>query len=225
MTKKSFSIILCFISIIISFSCGDGGKYKITGDVPLYLSDNDIVYLTNVDNGILLDSAVVKNGKFQFEGNVEQSAIGTLESGDLSVSFILEKGVINVDLANPFGATGTKLNEQLSKYLSELSQLSQEIGKDYEEIFENETISDEQKDLQLFTLQENFMIDVNKINETYFSKNRDNALGLFVISIWLDFLSAEKFIEIYNSAGKYIQDNPGLKNILEAVKNADSFEK
>ena len=225
MTKKSLSIILCFISIIISFSCGDGGKYKITGDVPLYLSDNDIVYLTNVDNGVLLDSAVVRNGKFQFEGNVEQSAIGTLESGDLSVSFILEKGVINVDLANPFGATGTKLNDQLSKYLSKLSQLSQEVGKDYESISESEAMSDDQKDLQLFTIQENFIMDIHKINETYFSQNKDNALGLFVLTIWLDFLSVDKFIEIYDSAGKYIQDNPGLKNIMEAVKNADSFEK
>jgi len=225
MTKKSFSILLCIISIIITFSCGDGGKYKIVGEAPPYLSDNDMVYLITADNGIVLDSATVRDRKFQFEGKIKNSAISSLESGDLAVSFILEKGVINIDLLNPFGATGTKLNEQLSKYLSELSQLSQRVDKDYEDISTNETLSDDRKDLELFTLQENFMMDVNNINEAYFSKNKNNAFGLFVFSVWLDFLSTDKFVEIYNSAGKYIQDNPAIRDIMEAVKNANSFEK
>lgn len=220
--NRLFSGALSLTLIILSSSCNDTGKYKITGEVPLLLTDNDIIYLTNLDNGTVLDSTFVLNGSFEFEGTIENSLLCALEAGALQSTFILEKGTITVDLSSPLGATGTKLNDQLNAFLSEITQLSQETEKRFGEISDNSLLSETEADLQLFTAQETFLLEIDKINTSYFLKNNNNALGLFVITVWLDFLTAERFTELYNSSGEYIQSNQGMKEILEAVQSAST---
>lgn len=219
--KQSILGTIAAILAIFSISCNNTGEYTITGKAPILLSDNDIIYLKNYDTNLTLDSTSVSNGEFEFIGTTEGTTLCALESGALQSTFILEKGKINIDISEPFGATGTKLNEELNNYLTQITELSKQTEKKLTEISEDSSLSEDTADLQFFTTQESFLLDIEKINSEYFTKNNNNALGLFVLTLWLDFLTVDKFIELYNSSGEYIQNNQSVKEILEAVQNVD----
>ena len=122
-------------------ACG-GNKpgYVITGTVE-GAADGDTVFLQEVVGRQLskLDTAIIKNGTFTFEG-VQDSAVNryiTSGTGNeaMLMDFFLENGKINIALTkNNDSATGTANNDAYQEIRNKINALNQnELGEVYKE--------------------------------------------------------------------------------------------
>ena len=103
--KMKKLIFICCVSAVLA-SCAENG-YVITGSVE-GASEGDTVYLSSVENGgfVNLDSAVIKNGCFRFEGKQDETVNRYIRSKGkvgntnrrLYTDFFLENGKIQVDI-------------------------------------------------------------------------------------------------------------------------------
>lgn len=98
-------------------SCGDNNKFTVTGTVDDAELNGKTLYMHNLYNepNTPLDSAVVADGKFVFNGTVEEPQNVIIEASDnpFLVRIILEPGTI---IINGDCIGGTPLNDNLQAY-------------------------------------------------------------------------------------------------------------
>lgn len=114
---------LIFIAGVISglsLLCGCSGAepstaYVVEGSVADSSANGKTVYIMRYDDNRLIDTAVVENNRFRFEGNVDTAAFCRIDITPREFgNFILEPGNITVNLKNynePSG--GTPLNAEM----------------------------------------------------------------------------------------------------------------
>ena len=119
--KKYILIALVAVSLL---ACKQEG-YKISGEITNPKLDSMQLILSERVNRkwINLDSAIIQNGKFEFQGKADSAKVGYLkvtdkEGEEYVESFILENGNIQVkiDSAGNMSITGTKENDVLNEY-------------------------------------------------------------------------------------------------------------
>ena len=169
-------------------ACNNGNKgYTVTGTVE-GASDGDTVYLQKVKarEFVKLDSAVIANGSFKFEG-VQDTAIScylTYKSEGkepMLINFFLENGNISVKLAadNQSYATGTPNNDIFKAYKDQIKGLNEQLSATYESMSDT-TLTDEQREAkgtEIEGLQEK-MIGVAKDG---IAKNITNPVGIHLL--------------------------------------------
>lgn len=123
---------------VLMTACGNMG-YKITGTIE-NAAEGDTVYLSCVKNGgfFNLDSTVIKNGVFIFEGRQDTAVNRYIRTknkvGDtnrkLYTDFFLENGNIRVDITSMGGTTaGTPNNDAYQAARNEMYARQQELAK------------------------------------------------------------------------------------------------
>ena len=87
---KSLKIVAVFIIVVMLAACNDGkNKYVINGTVPDGMLNGETVFMTDFNDGIIIDSAKVINGKFTFEGDVDEAMVVKLTLRNLYAEFIV----------------------------------------------------------------------------------------------------------------------------------------
>lgn len=123
---------------VLMAACGNMG-YKITGTIE-NAAEGDTVYLSCVRNGgfLNLDSTVIKNGTFTFEGRQDTAVNRYIRTknkvGDtnrkLYTDFFLENGHIRVDITQMGGTTsGTPNNDAYQAARNDMYNRQQELQK------------------------------------------------------------------------------------------------
>ena len=95
-------------------------KYSVSG----ISSDNgSMVYLTNQNNSLFLDSTVVADGKFAFAGAVDKDALLSVrvKNVDWETSFFNDGTPITINL-NDSTVKGSALNEKVNAYDLQMNQ-------------------------------------------------------------------------------------------------------
>ncbi len=108
------NIILTLGTIALMFSCSDGVKYAydIQGTVSDSTYNGKMIYIYDFnteDLTLALDSALIENGTFIFEGHTEKPMLFVLQSGELRGHIIQEEG-IKVELGIGQNITAGTLN-------------------------------------------------------------------------------------------------------------------
>lgn len=142
---KKITLFLTVLTIIFA-SCQDKNAYTIEGNFTENTFDGKTVYLQKIDSmqsesSTLVDSAVVKDGKFKLKGIAEAKptmgfiSVGKLESPEPDSpvgTLILEPGTIKITLGkNSVNTTGTPTNDQFNKVqvqMNDLAKLYQEVN-------------------------------------------------------------------------------------------------
>ncbi len=192
------------------------------------------VFLKRTVNGeeVIVDSAVIKKGKFKFEGTapefVEMASISGFDNG--SIFFMLEPGHITIA---PFSAQfpvaafvgGTKNNDIFSGYMGLVSQNGQDSRKRMKELMKSlpEEVVKDQKQFypyQYAAYHANsiyYKIDVMK----YLLKHYDSEAALYMIRHGLYQMFTPKVVErqLLRAVPVHLRNHPvyeGLVNQLRA---------
>ncbi len=126
-------IVICAIFLT---SCTKNQTYNIDGAV--YAGGNfegEMIYLVPFfnSNGAKIDSAVVQNGRFHFDGTIEGSEVCVLKFRPMMELFldklvvIKEPGNVWVILNRPSTAQGTPLNDSLQEWRGYQNKINQEL--------------------------------------------------------------------------------------------------
>ena len=120
--KKNIYLLITAVLLLAMSACKhETPSYTINGEIPMAEFEGCKIYLgANGNQDTYLDSAIVKNGKFSFKGNIETPMMGFIfaeseKSGLQCISnLVLEKGKIFINLVND-SLSGTPLNDRYYK--------------------------------------------------------------------------------------------------------------
>ena len=170
-------------------ACNSGNKgYTVTGTVE-GAADGDTVYLQTVKGRQLvkLDSAVIANGSFTFEGTQDTAANRYItyktaeKEGAMMMDFFLENGKINIKLTAGEGdsARGTASNDAYQEIRTQLAGLNSQMMAIYNSMSDT-TLTDEQREAkgkEMEALQDK-MIETTKAG---INKNITNPVGVHLL--------------------------------------------
>ena len=124
-------LLIAILAMTLLASCKDKNAYTITGtatDIP----DGTSVYLMmrNKPDWIPIDSAVIKDGKFVMEGQIDPGVLAYLSINDNKMMIVAEPGEITIDI-NEGRPHGTECNDRLTAFLDEMDPLDQQMEQLY----------------------------------------------------------------------------------------------
>lgn len=182
---RKFTYLLAVAALLAACNSGNKG-YTVTGTVE-GATDGDTVFLETIEGRqlIKLDSAVIKDGTFTFEG-VQDTATNRYISYNPAgkdgsiIDFFLENGKISIKMSRDnSSATGTPNNDIYQEFRSQVNNLNKQMMDIYDSMSDT-TQTDEQrqaKGKKMETLEAQ-MVDIAKIA---INKNITNPVGILLL--------------------------------------------
>lgn len=179
-----------FLVAIIFVACADTPSYIIEGKTSI----DDVaqmMYLKVYKSDEILDSAVVENHHFVFEGSVEVPKMVTVSS-DVSHGgwlFMLESGKILLSDTVDY-AIGGELNAELQSLFEGLDSLDENKNKN----------------------------EIKQMTIDYWNRHNDDVLGAYVTAVAIYSLGAQFIDSLYQTAGSDIKDDVLFKMVKKNIE-------
>lgn len=224
------------------FSCNNKG-YTITGTVKGVADGKKITLETQQESlGIMIpvDTAMVENGKFVFEGKVEQPAVYQLSiEGEKAKSyFILEHGDINIDINKDSiflnKISGTYNNEQLTEFSAQNLKIQKNITDFKRENGPKMVQARKDKDTATINkLMDEYLVVSKQTNDkltifrdNYIAKHPKSLISMLLIK---DLSTApladiKKLSESFNSLDAELKDSKMGKSIAKKLEDMKSVK-
>lgn len=226
--KHSHILAILFFALLAS--CGRGQQtFTLEGTI----SDKDMasmmesatIYLKSQSRGPAIDSAVITDGKFTFSGDADihkKYALFTMQGGRALMSFFIpEGGTVTADLAVPYSAKGTPLNEQLSWLYNNTLELIPKSQTDYAEIRERKNkgiITEEEFQAEVKQMFQDMNKAIRENAFKSFGNNMHNAVGYSAISILAPVLNEQEIDSLMQEAGDEAYSFPELRKFSASDK-------
>lgn len=200
MSINSVLPILTFIRrycpVIITFAllsgCTQKGTYTIKGMVNLKAFENRSVYLVPFSNPVAeeVDSAVIRNGSFEFTGTVDSVEVKILRIQAVwpaiieQLLVVIEPGEIEVVMDTISSGGGTPLNAYLQQWKEKKQQFDRQLYEVQRSWRNKPGLSDSDETVnknQQFTI-DSLNKDFNKYNLEFLKSNIHNQLGIFIFN-------------------------------------------
>lgn len=229
--SKNISILTLAMLLCLLGGCKHNGAYTINGAVSMPGFDGSMVYLTDVNTMEPIDSAVVADSKFTFQGTVEQPTIGAIQaasvSGDVRCTsyIVLEEGTIYIDIVTD-SLSGTPLNDYYySHYTADTAivRLRALQNSIIDQFYSN---SDNQ-DLAASLMAEYGKVDssltarTNAVLTGIYQENSDNVLGAYALANLADagVITFDSLDNIMAHANPIVAQFSPLVKIYERLEN------
>ena len=218
---KRIDFLVLFAGVVMLVACGGNRNgYVLTGTVPEDITDDEIVYMTDYNDGQIIDQAIVSGGKFVFKGVADSAMARLLTIQDLQADIIIDKGKMTIDLSDPYSARGNFLTEQLNEFYLRCGEVIMLARNRIAEI--DDSLTEEEKSELEDAIFEDFFSQLDAIPESYLKEHPNDALGAMIFYIWMQNqvdLSAEQFHEASRLAGEYILNFGPIKQMSEYLAN------
>lgn len=222
--KLTYIAIAATAITLLSASCSDKGKsgYKIVGTVE-YAAEGDTVFLESIENMevIRLDSAIIRNGTFTFEGRQDSIVSRYLScvtaSEAFSIPFFLENGRIEVKMENESeSVTGTPTNDIYQEIRSKMAELLHKMN----EIDRDSTLTEEEAETRMDQAEREYAITLKEAVK----KNIANPVGIFLFKEqYFENSLAENQALFRQIPSKYLNDPVlmGMQKQMESQEKTD----
>lgn len=220
--KRSFLIAAMSLFCILSFA--KSKEYSVTGTSPKGISDGTKAYLVDIVARKNIDSSIIREGKFEFKGKTEGSAVYSVTMGRNGRPFILEGGNIFIDFANQ-KIGGSPLNDILAKYEKESGEIQASVRAEQQKMGSDKSISEPDRRKMMGELMRKSNDKLTEIALSYLKANNNNAAGALIFNTNIRGLirdNKELFDKFYSCAGEYVRNYPPVK---EAVTRFDALDK
>ncbi len=223
--KKAFQVICTVAVIAILGSCGNKNQYTINGTVGAEEMNGKMVYLYNSDDpSAPADSALVTDGKFTFNGTVEEPWIAMMVGEAFESLCIIESGVITVSDET---VGGTPLNDKMQAFNSSFdtkdieSQMEEYIPLYYSAPNAAERAEVEHVLDSLERIANDRMLDACW---SLYHENGDNVLGVMAMQhiSRLGEFTYSQFDSIVNAASPRVADSKPVQTKLAQLKAIDA---
>lgn len=191
--KKNINILTLAMLLCLLGGCKHNGAYTINGAISMPSFDGSLVYLTDMNTSEPIDSVVVADGKFTFQGSVEQPTIGVIRATsvneDVSCTsyLVLEEGTIYIDIVTD-SLSGTPLNDYYYSHYTadtEISSLKKQVSdliNQYYIIMEQGPQATEELMKEYAKADSLLNNRTNIVLTNMYQENNENILGAFVLA-------------------------------------------
>lgn len=182
------------------------------------------IYLTKPDIGkIPVDSAVVKNGKFSFAGEIQHQTVGYVSEGRKGFHFVIEPGIIRLSFSSE-EMGGTPSNDKLNAYLQSVKPHKEQMLRLREEAAGYAMPQDSAK---LMKMQEDFnnaYFYLNKVTKDYIFDNLDNVGPAILLSSIRRSFTEEELARMKEKACPALRENPSFLSVVNERKGSNAAE-
>lgn len=199
-------MIFAALAAAVLAGCSSQPKYVLSGEIE---GLEGMVYLR--DRNEMIDSAVVENGAFRFEGVAGQPRVAYLydhrepAAAQMRVFVILEQGAMQVaseeEQEGRYKVTGSPANDAMAAYNAQRIELLRE--------YRDEATTDERR--------EQIIEEVSEQNESAVKENGDNLFGVLLLQDLLYEKSASEMQELIDGFSPAMQEHPTMVEIKEFV--------
>ena len=184
--NTSMAMFLAIVAtVLVSCTAEQKNNYYISGTTPADDSSK-VVYLKVYKDTTTLDSAIVENHQFTFEGYTERPIMVTVNNGDPHNGWRLFLEADSLTLVDTlYYATGGKLNQEYIKFEEETEAFPDDVSADVFAQF----------------------IKKNWANHT------DDALGAYMLSIGYSYMNIKDIESLTSMAGENIKDDVLFKMV------------
>lgn len=190
-------------------------SYTIEGIVTDSTLNGHMVYLTDMASHEAIDSEIITDNKFSFTGKADTAFVGLLQVRPYRAAIIVENGKIHAELGKENKISGTPLNDDLTRFLSDIDSTNLKLRRYQEEM--NQLIADSAPQEQILKIYTSFQNSIDNLSSSYFDRNNDNALGAYVLYYWSNFLPPARLDSVLNLAGENITNNALVTPLIEVV--------
>lgn len=204
------------------FACTTANKpYTIIGEVAGEGNDGKEVYLYSIGADSLLDTAIINNGKFAFEGVLCKSDIGRVVVNRRSTAFVLEPGdmTIKINEKRVGSVSGTPLNDVLQQYnnaqivfMTEYTAVVDSLKEVY-----NEDVKGLQAEVNKF-YQDNLKLRADAYFDEVYEKNKSNMVGVYFYAQSIARDKTPEEIDLYMLETPIALEYAPLKKVISVAK-------
>lgn len=216
--------VLFLMCIVVLLSSCNNGQYVVECNVGSTVNDDDTLYLESYDNVVIsesrTDTAVVRDGRIVFVGEIDGSAIRRLNINGNIINFIVEPGNISIDFKKGL-ASGTSLNEQMAIYMSSLVDITDKYGREWDDISARTDISRDERSELLSQLMHNAHREEYLLAKEVVRNHKSDALGQWAFLQGIagnECVTASMYYEELAQAGALIASYPPIKRETERLK-------
>lgn len=219
------------------FACNKLGEneYLVSG-VADGIENGKKVYIELQDEAgvpLVKDTAVIENGKFKFEGNVEsiELAFIKIENENGQLPFILEEGDIKITYATDSlfksKISGTMNNDKLQEFNNESNRISKNLAKFQQQNSERIKTAKATQDTATVNMimkeYSSYQTSLNDVSKNFVKDNPKAYLSVLLVENFLmrQYLTIEETKEYFNKL------DPSLiktKSGINIKKTLDSFD-
>lgn len=218
---------ICFFAAVVALlaACASPNAYNISGEVVGEKNEGKDIYLFSMGTNLPLDTAVVTNGAFVFEGELEYPdvAIVMIAKSRNYATFILEPGNININLAeNGVGSiSGTVLNDAMQSVKDEEAKISKEYAEISEKVKAKYEKDSEALKTELEKVYENdIKPKLTALHKSVFEANKSNILGVDIYTNKILNDDTIENIKIFIAQNPFAAKHDPLNRVAEAKVNA-----
>lgn len=228
MTARRLFAILSVALLLVA--CKNKNEYVVKGEYP-GAPDGTVLYMTTVDDILnVVDSAVVKNGTFEFKGEAGEMEIMYISTSSVIDGgyIVIEPGEIGFTIKEGARSSGTKNNETLSEFVKRCDDMAQlqkfttpayaaALGMDRNELDSMVTFIEGER--EKFT-----KYAVNSISE-----NINTPLGCFFLAKSVGIVPSDRLAPLFDQVPEeernslYMKKHQALKAILAEEKAAKEY--
>lgn len=215
---KKITLILAILTVVLA-SCQDKNAYTIEGNFTENTFDGKTIYLQKIDSmraesSSIIDSVVLKDGKFKFKGTTDGNpimgfiSVGKLETPEADSpvgTLILEPGTIKITLEkNAVSTSGTPRNDEFNKVQIAMNKMAA-LYKEVNDAGGVQGVPDASSRMQ--TLQE----EMQKANFEFTKANMANKAGEFLFYSSASMFTMEQLRELLPLADSTFRNTPEMK--------------
>lgn len=178
---------------------------------------------------IIMDTAVVTDGKFELRGIAKNIDLGfvRIENSPINLPIIIEEGKIDIkivkDSLHKSSLGGTPNNDMFQKFNNESRAISEKVAKyerDNGEIMQNAQVKKDTVTIKrLMSEYQKFQDEMNVYSKKFINDNPDTYISVLLLENFLmrNYLSKEEVTEIYNKLDKTMQQTNSGKRISAVI--------
>ncbi len=209
---------------IILTACNNEPAFKIAGTVE-GIADGETIYLQEVQGRdlIKLDSAVVKNGTFTFNGK-QDSAVNRYitymtDDARLMTDLFLENGNINVVLAEESRATGTPNNDIYQAFKDNFMAMNKEMSEMYQKARTDSTLTEAQREEIMAQIEAKDAEAMDMVYNTI-ATNIATAVGIHLLPSYAAAFDLDKQAALAEQIPAQYQNNERIARFINSVEVA-----
>lgn len=217
---------------LILLSCQNNKDYKINGTIANANYEGTNVYLQKVTEDAMenVDTAVVTNGAFTFEGLADTTVLRfvaldeTIEpKTQTRIPLLVEPGNIEVKFDSVITVGGTAVNDAYNTFRTKQADLTKEaraVVDQYNKAATDGTLTDS-LEAEINTAYERIDGEMNDLNFAFIKDNIKNELGKYLFVTSARMFEPAKQREILDLTDDTFKSQPNIQRIITRLENAE----